>query len=48
MEQAASAASSLSWSSIVEFLKNNGIDSTTIVTLGKNIFIALLIFPRNR
>jgi len=44
MEQAASAASSLSWSSIVEFLKNNGIDSTTIVTLGKNIFIALLIF----
>jgi len=44
MEQAASAASSISWSSIVEFLKNNGIDSTTVVTLGKNIVIALVIF----
>ena len=44
MEQAASAASSLSWSSIIEFLNNNGIDSTTLVTLGKNIVIALVIF----
>jgi small conductance mechanosensitive channel len=44
MEQAATAASSLSWSSIVEFLNNNGIDSSTIVTLGKNIVIALVIF----
>ena len=44
MEQATEAASSLSWTSIIEFLKNNGIDSTTVVTLGKNIVIALLIF----
>ena len=44
MEQATAAASSLSWTSIIEFLKNNGIDSTTVVTLGKNIVIALLIF----
>jgi len=34
----------LSWTSIIEFLKNNGIDSTTVVTLGKNIVIALVIF----
>jgi len=44
MEQATAAASSLSWTSIIEFLKNNGIDSTTVVSLGKNIVIALLIF----
>ena len=44
MEQATAAASSLSWTSIIEFLKDNGIDSTTVVTLGKNIVIALLIF----
>ena len=44
MEQATTAASSLSWTSIIEFLKDNGIDSTTVVTLGKNIVIALLIF----
>ncbi len=44
MEQATAAASSLSWTSIIEFLKNNGIDSTTVVTLGKNIVIALVIF----
>jgi small conductance mechanosensitive channel len=44
MEQAASVTSSLSWSSIIEFLKNNGIDSSTVVTLGKNIVVALVIF----
>ena len=44
MEQAVSATSSFSWTSIVEFLKDNGIDSGTIVTLGKNIVIALVIF----
>jgi small conductance mechanosensitive channel len=44
MEQATSVASSLSWSSIFEFLKNNGIDSGTVVTLGKNIVVALVIF----
>ena len=44
MEQATSVASSLSWSSIIEFLKNNGIDSSTVVTLGKNLVVALVIF----
>lgn len=44
MEQASNAASNLSLDSILEFLKNNGVDSSTIVTLGKNIVIALVIF----
>jgi small conductance mechanosensitive channel len=44
MEQASNAASSLSLDSILEFLKNNGVDSATIVALGKNIVIALVIF----
>ncbi len=44
MEQATSAVSSLSWNSIIEFLKSNGIDSSTVVTLGKNIVVALVIF----
>jgi small conductance mechanosensitive channel len=44
MEQASSAASNLSLDSILEFLKNNGIDSSTVVALGKNIVIALVIF----
>ena len=44
MEQVNSAASNLSLDSILEFLKNNGIDSSTVVTLGKNIVIALFIF----
>ncbi len=44
MEQATSAASSLSWNSIIEFLKSNGIDSSTVVALGKNIVVALVIF----
>jgi small conductance mechanosensitive channel len=44
MEQATSAASGLSWNSIIEFLKSNGIDSSTVVALGKNIVVALVIF----
>jgi small conductance mechanosensitive channel len=44
MDEITSAASGLSWNSIVEFLKNNGIDSSTAVDFGKNIFIALVIF----
>lgn len=44
MNEISSAASGLTWSSIVEFLKNNGIDSSTVVSLGKNIVIALVIF----
>lgn len=34
----------LSWSGFLEFLGRNGIDSTTLVTFGKNLAIALLIF----
>lgn len=34
----------LSWSGILEFLKNNGLDSTTLVSFGKNLAIALVIF----
>jgi small conductance mechanosensitive channel len=44
MEKASNAASGLSLDSILEFLKNNGIDSGTVVTFGKNIVIALVIF----
>ena len=44
MEQVTSAAAGLSWSSIIEFLKSNGIDSSTVVTLGKNLVVALVIF----
>ena len=44
MDEITSAASGLSWNSIVEFLKNNGINSSTAVDFGKNIFIALVIF----
>jgi small conductance mechanosensitive channel len=44
MEQATAAASSLSWNSIIEFLKSNGLDSSTVVTLGKNLVVALVIF----
>ncbi len=36
--------SGLSWNSIVEFLANNGIDSTTVVGFAKNLVAALLIF----
>jgi small conductance mechanosensitive channel len=43
MEKITSAASG-DWNSLVEFLKNNGIDSSTVVTFGKNIVIALVIF----
>jgi len=44
MDEITSAASGLSWKGIVEFLKNNGIDSSTVVNFGKNVVIALVIF----
>lgn len=44
MDEITKAADSLDWNSIVEFLKDNGIDSQTVVAFGKNIVIALLIF----
>lgn len=44
MDEITEAASGLNWSSIVEILKDNGIDSGTFVNFGKNLIIALLIF----
>jgi len=44
MDEVTKAASGLDWNSIIEFLKDNGIDSQTVVAFGKNIVIALLIF----
>lgn len=44
MDEVTKAASGLDWNSIVAFLKDNGIDSQTVVAFGKNIVIALLIF----
>jgi small conductance mechanosensitive channel len=44
MDEVTKAASGLDWNSIVTFLKDNGIDSQTVVAFGKNIVIALLIF----
>jgi small conductance mechanosensitive channel len=44
MDEITNAASGVSWNSIVEFLKNNGIDSSTMVGFAKNIIIALVIF----
>ncbi|MGI9247680.1 MAG: mechanosensitive ion channel family protein [Woeseiaceae bacterium] len=44
MDEISTAASGLDWNGIVEFLKNNGIDSSTIVNFGKNLVIALVIF----
>ena len=44
MQETSTSVSELSWSSFLEFLKNNGIDSTTVVAFGKNLIIAILIF----
>ncbi|MGI9234427.1 MAG: mechanosensitive ion channel family protein [Woeseiaceae bacterium] len=44
MNENATAASTFSLDGILEFLKNNGIDSGTAVNFGKNVFIALVIF----
>ncbi len=44
MNEDATAANGLSLDGALDFLKNNGIDSSTIVSLGKNLIIALVIF----
>ncbi|MCP4302950.1 MAG: mechanosensitive ion channel [Gammaproteobacteria bacterium] len=43
MEEITNAASG-DWNSLLEFLKNNGIDSSTLVDFGKNLLVALIIF----
>ena len=44
MNETQTAAPEFSWNGMLEFLKNNGIDSSTIVDFGKNLLIAILIF----
>ncbi|MGI9238040.1 MAG: mechanosensitive ion channel family protein [Woeseiaceae bacterium] len=44
MNENATAANAFSLDGILEFLKNNGIDSGTAVNFGKNVVIALVIF----
>jgi small conductance mechanosensitive channel len=44
MNENATTATGFSLEGVLEFLKNNGIDSSTVVALGKNLFIALVIF----
>jgi len=44
MNDNTSAANGFSLDGLLEFLKNNGIDSSTVVGFGKNLIIALLIF----
>jgi len=44
MNENATATNGFSLDGILEFLNNNGIDSTTLVGLGKNLVIALVIF----
>ncbi len=44
MDEITTAAASFDWNGILEFLKNNGIDSSTVVGFAKNLVIALLIF----
>jgi len=44
MNENASVANGFSLDSVLEFLNKNGIDSTTVVGLGKNLVVALVIF----
>ncbi|MBT8089959.1 MAG: mechanosensitive ion channel [Gammaproteobacteria bacterium] len=44
MDEVTAAASGFDWNGIFLFLKNNGIDSGTVVGLVKNIVVALIIF----
>ncbi len=44
VNEAVDAVSSMDPNTILEFLKNNGIDSSTFVNFGKNLIIAILIF----
>ncbi len=44
VQEAANAVATMDPQTIMEFLSNNGLDSSLFVTLGKNIVVALLIF----
>ena len=44
MNEQTTAATGFNVDSVLEFLKNNGLDSTTVVSLGKNLIVALIIF----
>lgn len=44
VQEAADAVASMDPNRIMEFLQNNGLDSTTFVTLGKNLIVAILIY----
>ena len=44
MDEIKTATSGFDWNSAIEFLKDNGIDSGTVVNFGKNLVIALVIF----
>ncbi len=44
MNEQTTAATGFNVDSVLEFLKNNGLDSTTVVSLGKNLIVALVIF----
>ena len=44
VQEAADAVASMDPNRMMEFLQNNGLDSTTFVTLGKNLIVAILIY----
>ncbi len=44
IDEAAEAVASMDPQTILEFLQNNGLDSSTLVGFGKNVVVALLIF----
>jgi len=44
VQEAADAVASMDPNRIMEFLSNNGLDASALVTLGRNIIIALLIY----
>jgi small conductance mechanosensitive channel len=44
VQEAADAVASMDPNRIMEFLQNNGLDSGTLVALGKNIIVAILIY----
>ena len=44
VNEAVDAVTTMDPNTILEFLKNNGLDSTTLVNFGKSLIIALLIF----
>lgn len=44
MDEITAPVSGLDWNGILDFLQQNGIDSGTVVGLGKNLILALIIF----